>query len=297
MMGRVLAIGNFDGVHLGHQAILSEARKLAGPDGTVIAVTFWPHPTSIVRPSETPALLCRLSDRVRLLKAGGADEVSIVEFTHTLASTPPQDFVERVLCSLHPSDVVVGENFRFGVGAQAGGQQMSDYAQGRFQVTVMPLLAHQGRISSSRIRTALVAGDVEQAAGMLGRFFRYQGIVVLGDQRGRELGFPTANLTVPDRYACPADGVYAGYLHWESETWPAAISVGTNPTFDGDTRRVEAYALDQCDLHLYGDKVGVDFVARLRSQMRFSSPQDLISQMNHDVEATRKALTSTPGRS
>jgi riboflavin kinase/FMN adenylyltransferase len=289
-MNRVLAIGNFDGVHLGHQAILSEARNLAGADGTVIAVTFWPHPTSIVRPAEAPTLLCRLSDRVHLLKASGADEVSIVEFTRTLSLTTAEHFVEKVLCSLHPSHVVVGENFRFGVGARASGEQMSDYAQGRFGVSVLSLLADEGRISSSRIRSALVAGDVELAGRMLGRFFQYRGIVVLGDQRGRELGFPTANIAVSQRFTCPADGVYAGFLHHDHQKWPAAISVGTNPTFDGESRRVEAYALDRDDLSLYGEKVGVDFVARLRSQIRFTSREELVEQMSIDVASSRMAL-------
>ncbi|MCL1907358.1 MAG: bifunctional riboflavin kinase/FMN adenylyltransferase [Propionibacteriaceae bacterium] len=270
---------------------MQAAQERAGAGGSVVAVTFWPHPASILQPTSAPPLLCRLSDRVRLLKEAGAQKVSIVEFTKTLAAMTPEEFVEKILCSLGPTDVVVGQNFHFGRGAKADGQQMNEIAQGRFQVTVLPLLEDEGRISSSRVRAELIAGEVESAAHMLGRFFRYQGIVVLGDQRGRELGFPTANLTIPDRYACPADGVYAGFLHWESESWPAAISVGTNPTFDGESRRVEAYALDQSDLNLYGDKVGVDFVTRLRGQLRFTSREELITQMNHDVQATREALS------
>jgi riboflavin kinase/FMN adenylyltransferase len=233
---------------------------------------------------------------VNLLKASGADEVSIVEFTRTLAAKTPEEFVEKVLCPLNPTAVVVGQNFRFGVEAKADGHQMRAIAQGRFEVEVQPIVVDEGRISSSRIRALLVQGNVEVAAQMLGRYFRYNGIVVLGDQRGHELGFPTANVTIPERYACPADGVYAGFLRCGSETWPAAISVGTNPTFDGEQRRVESYALDRWDLNLYGEKVGVDFVARLRGQMRFTSRNELVHQMRNDVAATRKALEGlTPG--
>ena len=292
-MSKVLAIGNFDGVHRGHRAILDAAREIA-KTGQVTAVTFWPHPTSILRPNQTPALLCRISERVSLLKAAGADEVSIVEFTSTLAATSPEEFVDSVLCSLNPTSVVVGQNFRFGAGAKADGYQMRAIAQGRFDVTVLPLLADEGRVSSSRIRTALVRGQVESAANMLGRWFRYRGIVVLGDQRGRSLGFPTANVMIPTEYACPADGVYAGYLSCGGTTWPAAISVGTNPTFDGSQRHVEAYALDRADLNLYGETVGVDFVARLRGQMKFASKKDLVHQMRMDVVSTREALKDNP---
>jgi len=286
-MTKVVAIGNFDGVHLGHQAILTTARKLAGPSGTVVAVTFWPHPVSVLTPKKAPALLCEIEDRVSLLKRFGADEVSIVEFTRTLGSWTPDQFVERVLCPLEPTTVVVGQNFRFGRGASADADTMRELARGRFDVCVLDMLCDGGPVSSSRIRTALAEGDPGLAAAMLGRWFRYSGIVVLGDQRGRTLGFPTANLTVPPLHACPSDGVYAGYLTCGPDTWPAAISVGTNPTFDGAQRRVEANALDRTDLRLYGERVGVDFVARLRDQVHFASKEDLIGQLGVDVEQTR----------
>ena len=292
-MSRVIAIGNFDGVHLGHQAILTAARESAGPDGTVVAVTFWPHPLSVLRPSIAPPLLCEIEDRVTLLKHYGADEVSIIEFTQALGSWTPAQFVERVLFPLEPDAVVVGQNFRFGKGAAADGNQMRELAQGRFDVTVLDMLCgDEGPVSSSRIRTALADGDPGLAAAMLGRPFRYCGIVVLGDQRGRTLGFPTANLTVPPMHACPADGVYAGYLVCGADRWPAAISVGTNPTFDGVQRRVEANAIDRGDLKLYGEKVGVDFTAKLRNQVHFASKEDLIDQLAKDVAQTRE-LTQT----
>ena len=295
-MGRAIAIGNFDGVHRGHQAILAAAKDLSD-SGTVIAVTFWPHPTVVLRPTQTPVLLCGISERVSLLKRAGADEVSIVEFTPILASWTPEQFVEKVLCSLNPTAVVVGQNFRFGVGAKADGHQMRAIAKGRFEVTVLPILYDEGRVSSSRIRSALVHGQVEQAAQMLGRWFRYSGIVVLGDQRGHALGFPTANITIPPEYACPADGVYAGYLTHGPNTWPAAISVGSNPTFDGIQRRVEAYAIDRADLKLYGEMVGVDFVSRLRGQMKFESKKDLVHQLRMDVAATRAKIRELANKS
>jgi len=293
-MKKVVAIGNFDGVHRGHQAILQQARDLAGAEGTVVALTFWPHPMSVVRPAHSPALLCDITDRVALLHAAGADEVSIVEFTPVVAAWPPAVFLDKVLLPLDPSAVVVGENFRFGVGATADGNQLRDLAQDRFEVTVLPMLVDQGAVSSSRVRAALVAGDARLAASILGRWYRFSGIVVLGDQRGRALGFPTANLGVPSTYACLDDGVYAGYLVHGQDRWPAAVSVGTNPTFDGDQRRVEAYALDHTDLRLYGERVGVDFVERLRGQNRFTSKEELISQMNQDVAATRRILAAIP---
>ena len=291
-MRTIVAIGNFDGVHLGHQAILSTARKLAGPSGTVVAVTFWPHPLSVLQPKHAPALLCDIEDRVSLLKRFGADEVSIVEFTKTLGSWTPDQFVERVLCPLNPTAVVVGQNFRFGRGASADPDTMRELAEGRFEVCVLDMLCDGGPVSSSRIRAALEAGDPSLAAKMLGRWFRYSGMVVLGDQRGRTLGFPTANLTVPALHACPTDGVYAGYLTRGDDAWPAAISVGTNPTFGGSGRRVEANALDRTDLKLYGERVGVDFVARLRGQRRFSSTEELTEQLARDVVQTRHVLNT-----
>ena len=291
-MTKVIAIGNFDGVHLGHQAILTTARELAGSEGTVVAVTFWPHPLSVLQPDKAPALLCGIEDRVSLLKHFGADEVSIVEFTPTVGSWTPDEFVERILLPLDPTAVVVGQNFRFGHGANADADTMRELAQGRFEVCVLDMLCDGGPVSSSRIRTALEDGDPDLAAAMLGRWFRYSGIVVLGDQRGRTLGFPTANLTVPPLHACPSDGVYAGYLVCGADTWPAAISVGTNPTFDGVQRRVEANALDRTDLRLYGEKVGVDFVTRLRGQVHFGSKDDLVAQLTRDVVSTRTILSS-----
>ncbi len=290
----VVAIGNFDGVHSGHRRVLAEARA-ARPGLPVVAVTFWPHPMVVLRPDAAPELLCDLPERIELLRAAGADEVRVVEFTRRIAEWSPQEFVERVLRPLHPSAIVVGENFRFGHKAAGTVDTLRELGAGVFEVKALPLVSDASAYSSSRIRRALDDGDVEGAAEILGRPFRYTGIVVMGDQRGRTLGYPTANLTVPETHACPADGVYAGWLICldkpGAEPMPAAISVGTNPTFDGVERRVETYVLDRTDLELYGCRIGVDFVTRLRGQVKFSALDDLIVQMEADVVDARQVLS------
>ena len=293
----VVAIGNFDGVHLGHREVLAAARALR-PGAPLVAVTFWPHPMVVLRPDAPPELLCDLSERIDLLRHAGADEVRVVEFSRRIADWSPQEFVEHVLAPLHPATVVVGENFRFGHGALGTVETLRELGAGRFEVVALPLVSDVTALSSTRVRHSLAAGDVEAAAAVLGRPFRYTGIVVMGDQRGRTLGYPTANLTVPQGHACPADGVYAGWLTClekaDAEPMPAAISVGTNPTFDGVERRVETYVLDRTDLELYGCRIGVDFITRLRGQVKFDSLDDLIVQMDADVAAARAVLGATP---
>jgi len=293
----VVAIGNFDGVHLGHREVLAAARATR-PGAPLVAVTFWPHPMVVLRPDAAPELLCDLAERIDLLRHAGADEVRVVEFTRRVADWSPQEFVEHVLTPLHPAKVVVGENFRFGRRALGTVDTLRELGAGTFEVVVLPLVSDVAALSSTRVRHSLAVGDVEAAAGVLGRPFRYTGIVVMGDQRGRTLGYPTANLTVPEGHACPADGVYAGWLTClekaDAEPMPAAISVGTNPTFDGVERRVETYVLDRTDLELYGCRIGVDFITRLRGQVKFDSLDDLIVQMDADVAAAREVLGATP---
>ena len=293
----VVAIGNFDGVHLGHREVLAAARALR-PGAPLVAVTFWPHPMVVLRPDAPPELLCDLSERIDLLRHAGADEVRVVEFSRRIADWSPQEFVEHVLAPLHPATVVVGENFRFGHRALGTVETLRELGAGTFDVVALPLVSDVTALSSTRVRHSLAAGDVEAAAAVLGRPFRYTGIVVMGDQRGRTLGYPTANLTVPQGHACPADGVYAGWLtcleNADAAPMPAAISVGTNPTFDGVERRVETYVLDRTDLELYGCRIGVDFITRLRGQVKFDSLDDLIVQMDADVAAARAVLGATP---
>ncbi|GAA2184499.1 bifunctional riboflavin kinase/FAD synthetase [Brooklawnia cerclae] len=297
----VVVIGNFDGVHTGHQKLLARAREQAvqwaddqGPL-PVVVVTFWPHPLRVVAPDKAPRLLTDLSDRIDLLRRYGADQVRVVQFTREIAGWSPERFVETILTPLNPVAVEVGENFTFGKGAAGTGETMRELARGRFEVDVMHLWeVDDVRTCSTLVRQAIARGDVEQAARHLGRSFRVRGVVVMGDQRGRDLGFPTANLVIPDDMAIPADGVYAGWLRRLDERdallLPSAISVGTNPTFDGLERRVESYVLDRTDLELYGVEIGVEFVAHLRGQVRFSSVDELIAQMEVDVADTRSAL-------
>lgn len=300
MSQSVVVIGNFDGVHLGHRAVLEHARGLE-PGLPVIAMTFWPHPLSVVRPGHEPKLLCDLDERVELLRAAGADRVEVVAFTKAFSQQTPEDFVSSVLLPLSPARVVVGQNFRFGHHAAGNVDILRELARGRFEVTAIdmvtsPLHTTDGaeRTSSTRIRAALADGDLEAAEAMLGRPFSFAGTVVYGDQRGRELGFPTANLVVSDLRAAPADGVYAGWLSRIDRpyepTLPAAISVGRNPTFDGHQLRVESYVLDRTDLELYGVRIRVEFVSRVRGQVKFNGIEALIAQMNDDVARIREVL-------
>lgn len=313
MTGSVVVIGNFDGVHPGHREVLAVA-KATEPDLPLVVVTFWPHPASVVRPGGGPKLLTDLDDRVALLREAGADEVKVIEFTRDFSQLSPAEFVDRVIMPLEPARVVVGENFRFGHKAAGTLATLTELGEGRFAVTGLPLVrVRDEETCSSGVRAALEAGDVRHAAELLGRPFRFRGVVQHGDHRGRELGFPTANLPVPADFAAPADGVYAGYVtrlddrdgHGEplpdgspAPSWPAAISVGSNPTFDGVQRRVESYVLDRDDLDLYDAPIAVDFCDRVRGQVRFDGIEALIAQMDADVTAIRSVLAEHPcGRS
>jgi riboflavin kinase/FMN adenylyltransferase len=293
----VVTIGVFDGVHLGHQRIVGAAvaagRRLGLP---VVVVTFDPHPSEVIRSGSHPPLLCTVRRRGQLLAGLGADAVCVLPFTLEFSRLEPDEFVRSVLVDkLHAQWVVVGENFRFGHRAAGDIALLAELGDKYdFGAEGVPLLAEDGvAVSSSLIREHLSAGDVAAAARDLGRPHRLEGVVVRGEQRGRALGFPTANLETPPQAAIPADGVYAGWLATldadglETERWPAAISVGSNPTFGGQHRVVEAYALDRDDLDLYGVHAAVDFAARLRGMVRFESVAALIAQMRVDVDRAR----------
>ena len=289
----VVVIGNFDGVHRGHVELLRTARA-AEPDAPLVAVTFWPHPMSVVRPDQAPLLLTSLPRRVELLQASGVDEVVVVDFTDDVASWSPEQFVREVLDPLHPRRVVVGENFHFGFRAAGTVTTLAELGAGRFVVQPVPLLTDGALPSSSTlIRHAVLEGDFGRVRELSDQTYRFSGTVVQGDQRGRLLGYPTANVAVAPGMAVPADGVYAGWvtrLDGPHPRWPAAISVGSNPTFDGVQRRIEAYVLDRDDLELYGVEIAIDFYARIRGQVRFAGMEALIEQMHHDVEEIRHLL-------
>ena len=301
----VVTIGVFDGVHRGHQRIVSRAAELAaGLQLPVAVLTFDPHPDEVIRPGTHPPFLCTARRRGELLAGLGVDAVCVLPFTLEFSRLGPDEFVQTVLEErLHAARVVVGENFRFGHRAAGDVALLGELGDKYdFAAEGVPLLADDGStISSTGIRERLAAGDVTGAARDLGRPHRVEGVVVRGHRRGRSLGFPTANLETLPHTAVPADGVYAGWLASldtggrEEERWPAAISIGTNPTFDGRERTVEAYALDRDDLDLYGAHVAVDFAERLRGTVRFDSVPELIEQMHADVDAAR-AITAGPPR-
>jgi riboflavin kinase/FMN adenylyltransferase len=303
-LGRtVVVIGNFDGVHLGHQHVVRRAREIADRDGmSVVAVTFDPHPMAVLRPEHAPLTLTDIDHRCVLLAEAGVDDVFVVPFSREIASWKPIEFIDRVLVDrLHAAHVVVGANFRFG--ARAAGDVATLVEAGRdrgFDAEGIALDGGPQVWSSTYVRTCLAAGDVEGAAEALGRPYSVVGHVVRGDRRGRALGFPTANVPTRD-IAAPADGVYAGWLRLlappagpeavGNEPLPAAISVGTNPTFDGEReRRVEAYVLDRDDLELYDEPVEISFVARIRGMVAFDGVDALVEQMTRDVERTRELL-------
>jgi len=290
----VVVIGNFDGVHRGHVELIRIA-KASEPNARVAAVTFWPHPMSIVRPDQAPPLLTSLERRKELLAAAGVDEVVVVPFTADVASWSPDRFVDEVLRPLRPTRIVVGENFRFGFRAAGDVTTLADLGAGEFEVQSLPLITDGTQPSSSTlIRHAVAEGDFGRVRELTDHVFRFSGVVVPGDKRGREMGFPTANVPVQRGMAVPADGVYAGWVTRmdvpAAPRWPAAISVGTNPTFDGVERRVEAYVLDRDDLELYDVPIAIDFYARLRGQVKYEGMEALIKQMHADVEHARHVL-------
>lgn len=291
-----VVIGNFDGVHLGHRHVLARAREIADERSLpVVAVTFDPHPMAVLRPEHAPTTLTSLEVRAELLGSVGADYVLAVPFDRDVAGWSPEEFIERVLVdSLHATAVVVGANFRFGSRA-AGDVATLREAGSRlgFSAEGIPLDGGPQVWSSTYVRMSLAAGDVAGAAEALGRPYAVRGVVVQGDQRGRGLGFPTANVPTNAMTAAPPDGVYAGWLRRldTGEVYPAAISVGTNPTFDGvRDRRVESYVLDRTDLELYGVEVEVSFVERLRGMVAFDSVDALVAQMTADVDRARELL-------
>ncbi|WP_424537141.1 bifunctional riboflavin kinase/FAD synthetase [Sphaerisporangium viridialbum] len=297
----VITIGVFDGVHQGHQRMVERAVAMAAGLGLPsVVITFDPHPDEVVRPGTHPPRLTTARHRTELLGRLGVDAVCVLPFTLEFSRMTPDEFVQAVLVDrLHAAGVVVGENFRFGHKAAGDVETLRELGEKYdFVAEAVPLVSNGEAISSSLVRERLAAGDVAAAADALGRPHRVEGVVVRGHQRGRALlGFPTANVESPPFTAIPADGVYAGWLEctqspspYQGERWPAAISIGTNPTFEGVERTVEAYALDHDDLDLYGAHVVVDFAVRLRDTLKFDSVDALIEQMRRDVDEARRLI-------
>jgi riboflavin kinase/FMN adenylyltransferase len=267
----VAAIGSFDGVHRGHRRVLETARAAGTP---VTVVTLWPHPRLVL--GNRVDLLSTLERRIELLEEAGVDEVLIVEFTPELAAREPAEFADSVLRQIGAKVIVVGESFRFGRAAAGDPALLRELG---FDVRTVATL--EG-VSSTNVRSLLREGDVEPAARLLGRPPELEGTVVLGDQRGGTLGYPTANLSVPADLLVPAYGIYAGAALGHR----AAISIGVNPHYGGDERRIEPHLLD-FEGDLYGRRLVVELWRRLRDERAFSSEAELVAQITRDVEETR----------
>ncbi len=289
----VVTVGVFDGVHRGHQQLIGRAVARGRERGLpTVVVTFDPHPAELVRPGSHPARLTSLSRRADLVAELGVDAFCVLPFTAELSRMDPAEFAHEVLVDrLHAAAVVVGDNFRFGHRAAGDLKTLTKLGERfGFAVEGLDLITDDGvTFSSTYIRACIDAGDVAVAVAALGRPHRIDGVVVHGDRRGRELGFPTANVACAPFSALPADGVYAGRFVHTGRLLPAAISVGTNPTFSGRERTVEAYVLD-VDEDFYGHEVAVDFEYRLRGQERYDGVDALIEQMHRDVARTRELL-------
>lgn len=290
-----VTIGKFDGVHRGHREIISRLRGIADGDGlTTTVVTFDRNPLALLAPDKCPESLVSNRQKLELLATTGIDAAVLLPFDRALASVPATEFVERVLVdTLHAKAVLVGRDFRYGARGAGDVALLADLgATFGFTVEVVDDVAPEGerRVSSSWVRELLAEGDVRHATELLGHTPTVSGIVVHGAARGRELGFPTANLTPESEGLIPADGVYAGWLTDAGTRYPAAISVGDNPTFEGvPKKQVEAYVLDR-ELDLYDHVVDVEFVERIRGMVAFTTIPDLIDTIRDDVERTRVIL-------
>jgi riboflavin kinase/FMN adenylyltransferase len=276
---RHVAIGTFDGVHVGHQQVIDDADTV---------LTFDPHPLEVLHPAAAPKLIMPFKVKRDVIDGLGVDEMVVIPFDEGFTKIPAEGFIEQVLIEkLGAERVSVGENFRFGT--KAKGDPAMLQARDEFSTRVVPLIEVDGEtVSSSRIRALVAAGEVEEAQRCLGAPFMLEGPVVEGDRRGRELGFPTANLVPDDRLVIPGHGVYAAFANGH----PAAINIGVRPTFEtGRGVLIEAYLIDRDD-DLYGQNLRIAFVARLRGERRFPNVEDLVAQMYRDVEEAREACAS-----
>ena len=292
--GSVVAIGVFDGVHRGHQALLQEARTQAWAKGLpLVVLTFDPHPSEVLHPQQPTPLLCPLMHRIERLLQHGADLVVVQPFTMAFSRLRPEAFVQQILLEqLHAQLVVVGEDFRFGH-QQRGDVNFLRRARVFEVIAVSAVHDETGeRIASTRIRALVQAGDLHAAAQLLGEPFYWAGIVVRGESRGQTLGYPTANLVPLGRLVRPPEGVYACLAHLEGKWYGAAVSVGTPPMFPHSPPLVEAYLIDFPPRPLYGRLIALQFLQRLRPQRKFESLDALVAQMAEDVAQTRQIIES-----
>lgn len=297
----VLTIGVFDGVHLGHQVLLEQAIALARElGGVAVTASFDPHPTAFLRPLDFQGLLTLPKRRQEILEDLGIDRVEMLNFDLAMSQMSPECFVEEIIVGHLQADVIlVGKNFRFGHKAVGDVETLMALTK-KFdiEVRILDLVGDAQVWSSTRIRKFILDGDVTNARMLLGRPHRVGGEVVHGDHRGRELGFPTANVDAPAHLLIPADGVYSGIVHALDAVFPAAISIGTNPTFAGVIgRRVEAYILDETELDLYGQIIEIDFISHIRNMQAFDGIESLVTAMNRDVEIARGQISEFLGSS
>lgn len=287
-----VALGTFDGVHVGHQRILRQAVALAQENGaTSVVFTFSNHPLSVIAPERCPPLIVNPAYKAELIAALGADVLLSIPFTSDFLRLGPQEFIKLLVESLRPAFVVVGDNYSFGRGGAGNPELLRQAGREYGYAVVIPPSAMVGGqlVSSTLIRQHILAGRVEEAAGLLGRPFRVSGVVAAGDGRGRLLGFPTANLEATEGQVIPADGVYATVVHIDGTRYPGVANIGANPTFACQSRRIEVHILS-FDGDLYGRTILADFVARLRGEVTFSGADGLKAQIARDVAAAREAL-------
>ncbi len=290
----MVALGNFDGVHLGHQAVLRRAVEVAKERGSrVVAATFDPHPQAVLRPGSEPPLLTTLGLRRETLLRHGSDEMRVIRFDKALSRKSPDEFVQDVLLEdLGAAVVVVGENFRFGYKASGGFEDLRRHMwEAGGEAYAVPLEASGGDedINSTRIRGLLVAGEAADAGRLLGRPYVLRGGVISGERRGRQLGFPTANILPEPGIVVPARGVYAGYVDVRGERYIACTNIGLAPTFERNEFKVETHLLD-FEGDLYGLVVDVGFVEKVRDEKKFSGIEELRGQISRDVEVAREVM-------
>lgn len=292
----LLTIGVFDGVHLGHRYLLDHLTARARENGCLsCVVTFKTHPEKVLGRRATLPWICTLQERVRLLKAAGVDVVVPVTFTREVANLAARDFVILLKQHLKMCDMVVGPDFALGKGRKGDPEYLRSIGEELdFRVEVVrPARLGSEVISSSAIRQLLAEGEIKRVEQMLGRFFHLEGRVTLGDQRGRALGFPTANLKVQPEQAMPRDGIYASITRYGENQWRSVTNIGIKPTFGGQKRAIETFIFD-FNGDLYGRKIRVELAARLRDEMKFNGPGELVAQMHRDVEKAKQVLEEIP---